>query len=178
MIRLSNAEINPLTALALDLQSSKSPSLFRRSYVYPFDHDKFDSSRARFPSLSLVQRRYHRDVFTKNYEEEFAIRAAFPNLGPRLPVDDSYQTIQLNYETSITRASWSWLVEERETKGLKREGTSRSISSPDGRGIDSQVLSRPKVTMCIDVSISLQVLLAFGKVEGGRERGRAYFSRY
>lgn len=29
-IRLSNAEINPLTALALDLQSSESPSLFRR----------------------------------------------------------------------------------------------------------------------------------------------------
>lgn len=51
-IRLSNAEINPLTALALDLQSSESPSLFPPLlYVYPFDRDKFDFACP--PSLSL-----------------------------------------------------------------------------------------------------------------------------
>lgn len=57
MIRLSNAEINPLTALALDLQSSKSPSLFRRFYIYPFDRDKFDFAQSLPFSLSFVRRR-------------------------------------------------------------------------------------------------------------------------
>jgi hypothetical protein len=38
---------NPLTALALDLQSGESPFLFQRSYVYPFDRDKFDSALSR-----------------------------------------------------------------------------------------------------------------------------------
>lgn len=82
-IRLSNAEINPLTALALDLQSSESPSLFHRFYVYPFDHDKFDFAL----SLSLFLS-FDDDIIVAqaeeicvNYERAFATRPA-SNPGP------------------------------------------------------------------------------------------------
>jgi len=72
----------------------------------------------------------------------------------------SYQAAQLNYDTSITRASWNRVAGKR-SKGIEREGTGQSIPSRDGWGIDSQVLSWPKVTMCIDVSISLRLHLTF-----------------
>lgn len=88
-IRLSNAEINPLTALALDLQSSESPSLFHRSYVYPFDRDKFDFLRSLSFSLFLS---FDDNIIVAqaeeicvNYERAFAVRSASnPGFGGRL----------------------------------------------------------------------------------------------
>lgn len=146
-IRLSNAEINPLTALALDLQSSESPSLFHRSYVYPFDRDKFDFACP--PSLSLP---FDDDIIVAraeeicvNYEVAFAARPA-SNPGARVRWTTprmSYQAAQLNYETSITSQMEpsGWKEKRRDWKGKER--VNRYLA-PDGWGIDSQVLSRPK----------------------------------
>lgn len=146
-IRLSNAEINPLTALALDLQSSESPSLFHRFYVYPFDHDKFDFAL----SLSLSSSRsttissWHKPkkyVWITKERSQLAqpLILILGPVGDFSHVVSSGATGLWNVNHEPDGAEWL----EREAKGLKREGTGQSIPSPDGWGIDSQVLSRPK----------------------------------
>lgn len=119
-IRLSNAEINPLTALALDLQSSESPSLFHRSYVYPFDRDKFDFSLSRSRSTMISSwSKPKKYVWITKERSQFAqplilVRWATLRM--------SYQAAQLNYETSITSQmeSSGWKEKRRDWKGKER----------------------------------------------------------
>lgn len=134
-----------------------------------------------FISRPLVWRRYHRGPSRRNMCEELrkSIRVA-SNPSPRDSMSDSSHVVSSSttelWNVNHEAAETEWL--EREAKGLKREGTSQSIPSPVGWGIDSQVLSRPKVTMCIDVSISLQSLPTFEKIEKEvdiQEPGRAHF---
>lgn len=58
-----------------------------------------------------------------------------------------------------SRASWNRADGERSERIEEEKERVNRYLTQTGGGIDSQVLSRPKVTMCIDVSISLQSLL-------------------
>lgn len=123
-IRLSNAEVNPLTALALDLQSGESPFLFHCSYVYPFDRDKFDSA--------LSRRRYHRNRSEKyvwgitQKEERVPYRNSGPRSGGRLFARRIKQHNWIMKRQS--RASWNWLAEKR-NEGIEK-GRNGSIDTP------------------------------------------------